>query len=122
MKPLFTGAMLLLAPFALNLTFSDTASAALNCDSIEGSWAGTMSGAYRGKTTMEIKKCKLKWRLPDGRLNRCRYKEKSDYIEYSCSLGSHGKVKINGNKIVMQNVFTAHRHGKYTVSVRKTGS
>jgi len=95
------------------------AKAELNCEVISGKWSGTMRGAFSGKTSMSIKKCKITWRLPDGRTNRCRYKEKSDQIEYNCSLGSRGIVKINGNNITMQNIYTARQHGAYTVNINK---
>jgi hypothetical protein len=92
------------------------ASAKMSCEAISGSWTGRMSGLYNGATTMTITdNCRLNRTLPDGRLNKCRYREKSGQVEYSCSLGSRGVVAINGNRITIQNVYTAKRHGAYTV-------
>lgn len=93
----------------------------LDCKAVDGKWSGKMSGKYRGATSMTIKNCRLTWKLPDRRTNRCRYKEKSGKIEYKCSLGSHGIAEINGNRITMKNVFTAARHGAYTVNITRTG-
>ena len=100
---------------------SDTPSKAkMNCEDISGSWSGNMSGVYRGLTTMKIKSnCRLSWKLPDGRTNNCRYKDKGGEIRYSCSLGSKGVVSISSNKITMQNVYTAKKHGAYTVRISK---
>lgn len=96
------------------------ASAKMSCEAISGSWTGRMSGLYNGKTTMTVAdNCRLRWTLPDGRLNKCRYREKADKVEYSCSLGSRGVVVINGNRITIQNVYTAKRHGAYTVKWTK---
>ena len=92
----------------------------LDCKAIDGNWVGKMSGKYRGPTSMTIKNCRLSWRLPDRRTNKCRYKPKAGKIEYKCSLGSHGIVTINGNRITMQNIYTAARHGAYKVNVSRT--
>jgi len=97
-----------------------SAFAKMNCEPIEGTWAGRMSGEYVGPTTLKVKKnCRLSWKLPDGRTNYCTYKEKNSKTEYSCSLGSKGIVNISGNRITMQNVYTARKHGAYTVKLSK---
>jgi len=98
---------------------SNSAQAELNCEPLSGKWSGNMRGAFAGATSMKIKKCRVSWRLPDGRLNRCRYNEKQGKVEYQCSLGSRGVVKINGNSITMQNVYTARQHGAYTANFKK---
>ena len=96
-------------------SFPQISYAALKCEALDGNWVGTMRGKFNGKTTMTIKNCRLNWKLPDGRTNRCRFKERKNEIRYSCGLGSKGVVTINGNRIIMRNIFTANRHGKYTV-------
>ena len=99
------------------------AKAQVNCNEMAGEWAGQMKGAYRGATSMKLKNnCRLSWKLPDGRTNRCRYKNKGNEIQYSCSLGSKGTVVINGKRITMQNKYTAHKHGAYTVNFKKAGN
>ena len=112
---LFSAIIISLAAF-----LSVEASADLKCANINGEWSGQMRGLQNGKTTMTINNCKVSWQLPDGRTNRCRFKEKNGKTEYSCSLGSRGIVDISGRKIKMQNVYTAYKHGKYTVNISKT--
>ena len=97
-----------------------SALANLDCGKLDGQWSGSMRGLLNGATTMSIKNCSLAWKLPDGRTNRCRFKERAGKVEYSCSLGSRGVVAINGNKITMQNVYTAAR-GRYTVNFTRAG-
>ncbi len=99
--------------------FSGVASAELNCKNIDGKWSGKMRGVIGGATTMSIKNCRVTWKLPDGRFNRCRFKDKSGKTEYSCSLGSRGSVVIKGNRITMQNIYTASQHGAYKVNVSR---
>ncbi|MEM7068057.1 MAG: hypothetical protein AAF478_04160 [Pseudomonadota bacterium] len=106
--------------FLVFLVFPSTAFAELDCDPLNGEWSGSMRGLLNGTTSMTIKNCRLKWKLPDGRLNRCKYRERGGEIRYSCSLGSKGVVKINGSKITMKNIYTAARHGAYTVKISKT--
>jgi len=115
---IFTFALLAIL---MGLSFNpQSASAKMNCDSISGNWSGKMSGVYAGSTTLSIKSnCKINWKLPDGRTNFCRYKEKSGKTEYSCRLGSRGIVAIQKNNIVMRNVYTATKHGAYTVRLSK---
>jgi len=113
-------AKLILLTAAVGFVFApETVSAKLNCTELNGEWSGNMRGTFRGPTTMSIKNCRVTWKLPDGRINRCRYKEKTGNIEYSCSLGSRGSVAVNGNKITMQNIHTAYKHGKYVVNVSR---
>lgn len=105
---------------AVGLVYSpETAFAELDCENLNGKWSGTMRGAFNGKTSMSVKNCRVTWKLPDGRINRCRYKEKKGSVRYSCSLGSRGSVAIKGNKITMKNIYTAAQHGAYTVRFSK---
>ncbi|MEL6965919.1 MAG: hypothetical protein AAGM04_00940 [Pseudomonadota bacterium] len=101
------------------LLYSSDAHAKLNCKAIDGKWSGRMSGSYSGKTTMTVRNCRVTWTLPDRRKNYCRYRERSGAVNYSCSLGSRGSVAINGSRIVMKNIYTAHRSGAYTVRFSK---
>lgn len=97
------------------------AQARLDCSTVDGKWAGNMSGVYKGATTMTVRNCRASWKLPDGRTNICRYSEKAGKVEYSCSLGSRGTVLVSGNKITKQNTYTAHKHGAYMVRFSRTG-
>lgn len=104
------GAMLIATP----------ALADARCENISGDWAGTMKGKFNGSTSMKIKgNCKISWKLPDGRINYCNYKNRNGQVEYSCSLGSRGVVNFVDGKIIMQNKYTAARHGAYTVEVSR---
>ncbi|MEO0773996.1 MAG: hypothetical protein AAFZ04_12515 [Pseudomonadota bacterium] len=90
------------------------------CQALAGSWSGTMSGKFKGATSMTVKpNCRLSWQLPDGRINNCNYRSVDGVVEYKCSLGSHGVAQVSASKITMQNVFTAMRHGAYTVNWTK---
>ena len=110
---------LALVTFSL-LFLATTASAKLNCENVAGQWSGTMKGAFNGATSMSIEKsCRVKWRLPDGRTNNCKYKSRGSNIEYSCSLGSRGSVAFKGKKIIMKNIYTAVKHGAYVVNVSR---
>ena len=113
--------LLMLAGLGLALsTAPQTAQAAGSCAPLAGKWTGEMSGKFKGATSMKIRdNCRISWRLPDGRTNSCRFRNVKDTVEYKCSLGSHGIATISQNAIVMQNVFTASRHGAYTVNVTK---
>ena len=92
----------------------------LDCSKVAGDYSGTMSGKFNGPTRMSLgPACKLKWKLPDGRTNNCRYIGRKGQIEYKCSLGSHGLVTFDGRGITMRNVFTAKRHGAYEVKVKR---
>lgn len=103
------------------VAFSKPAFAQIDCGLFEGAWAGGMEGQYyNGDTHMTIANCRVRWVLPDGRTNKCRFKERAGNIEYSCSLGSRGVVQLQGNKITMQNVYTARKHGAYTVNVTRS--
>ena len=93
--------------------------AELNCSALDGKWTGKMRGLQNGPTSFKIKNCKLAWKLPDGRTNNCKYREKDGVVKYSCSLGSRGIVKIQGSKIQMKNVYTANQHGAYTANFTK---
>lgn len=118
-KALKINLFLIAAGFCLMNSIGE-ANAALDCDNLQGNWSGSMKGLQNGATSMTIKsRCRIKWKLPDGRTNNCRYKEKSGKVEYSCSLGSRGTVVISGNRITMQNTYTAHKHGKYTAKFSK---
>jgi len=119
MKYLLIIKLILLTATVGFVSFPETASAQVNCKKFDGVWSGNMSGTFKGKTVMTIKNCRVSWRLPDGRTNICRYKERAGNIEYSCSLGSHGSVAIKRNKITMQNIYTASQHGSYVVNVSK---
>ena len=103
----------------LSTLMSAPASADLDCASLNGKWSGSMKGLLNGATTMTLKKCRMNWQLPDKRTNICRLREKKDEIQYKCSLGSRGVVKISGNRMTMKNVYTAAKHGAYTVSLKK---
>ncbi len=111
---------LLFHAFAGVVFVTQPALAKMSCEGLSGDWSGRMSGKFTGATTMTVKpNCRLRWRLPDGRINSCKYKEKAGKVEYSCSLGSHGSVVINGTKITMQNIYTARKHGAYKVQFSK---
>lgn len=107
-------------------TFLSIASAAnANCTAIAGNWSGTMKSNERsdlnGAVTVKVEKnCRVNWTLPSGDINRCKYKSRKGQTEYSCSLGSRGTVKATKSRIVMQNTYTAARHGAYTVRLAKT--
>jgi hypothetical protein len=102
------------------LFMATTASAKLNCENVAGQWSGKMEGAFNGATSMSIgKNCKVKWLLPDGRTNNCKYKSKGGNIEYSCSLGSRGTVAFKAGGIAMENTYTAAKHGAYIVNVSR---
>jgi len=73
-----------------------------------------------GAVSVKVEKsCRVNWTLPSGDINRCKYKSRKGQTEYSCSLGSRGTVKASKSRIVMQNTYTAARHGAYTVRLSK---
>ncbi len=122
MKIIPAAAIILFLGVVFILSAPATAYAELDCKSLNGNWSGKMRGILGGATSMSIKNCRTSWKLPDRRMNYCRFKEKAGKVEYSCSLGSRGVVEIKGNKITMRNVYTARAHGSYVVNVTKTGN
>ncbi len=105
--------------FVLVLLAPGGASAKVNCDAFEGTWAGQMihkGGDFNGATSMAIRDCKVTWTLPGGRTNTCRLRARKGKVEYGpCSLGSHGTVEKSGQTLTFRNVYTAARHRPYTV-------
>ncbi|WP_323034691.1 hypothetical protein [Pararhodobacter sp.] len=102
------------------LALATPAAADLDCTNTAGHWTGTMEGALNGATAMDITaQCRVTWTLPDGRINDCRYTNRGQNIEYSCSLGSRGSVAFDRGNIIMENIYTAARHGAYVVNVSR---
>ncbi len=98
------------------ITATSPALAQSVCQSLEGDWAGTISGRLVGKMTMSINNCSARWVLPDGRINYCTYSGNRPTLEYACSLGSRGTVAVQGRKLTIRNTYTGD---DYVISVTK---
>ena len=115
--------MILVTAVATLMMLPGMTLAKVNCAAFEGGWQGQMEqpgGVHNGATAMTIRNCRVNWTLPNGKKNSCRLRARKGQVEYGpCSLGSYGVVTLQGGRLTFQNVYTAARHGAYTVNLRK---